>query len=1007
MTKRVLTYFVLAFGLITQAFAQDRVVSGKVTTSEDNSPLPGVSVAVKGTTKGAQTDVNGAFKISVPNNATTLIFTYIGFETSQVTIGNKTNLDVVLSPDTKTLQEVTITGAYGSYDKKGYTGSRSTLGGANIESRPFASAVSALQGQVAGLQTTAFSGQPGAFQAVRIRGIGSISAGSDPLYVIDGIPINSGDFSNRTTSASTLAGLNPNDIEEMIVLKDAASTSIYGSRGANGVILITTKKGKSGKTIIKGDVELGTNQVSIPGLAKPMNRQEYFDITREGLINASASQATIDATLNSLGFNNTDDVDWLSAVTRTGVTRNINLSASGGDNKTRFFMSGGYYKEEASVIGSSFDRISGNVKLDHNASEKLTLGFNVNVSGSNQFTPTAGGTFASPVLSSYFLRPSQRLFNPDGTYDISLTTFPGIYNPVALVDVNRNQLFALKGVTGVSVDYRPIKNLTLRSKFGIDFNALEENYFRNGAFGDGRNTAGQASADYTRIFNWTATNQADYRLYITEDKGFFVDAKVGYEAQLSKSYFSNVTSNGFPPTNDLIYPVVAATPVTASASGSDYSFGAIFSNATFNYHNKYSLSGAFRQDKSSRFGINNRTGNFWSVGAAWNLEQESFIKSISAINSLKLRGSYGVNGNAAIANYLWRATYGFGFNYNQTPGSAPNNIGNADLTWELSKQGNIAIDGALLNNRLSFTLEYYNRTNSDLLLDVPLSRSSGFSTQTANVGTMENKGWEITLGGTPVKTKDFSWDVSFNIALNKNTLTGLVNGADIIAGSFVRRVGQDFQTFFAREWAGVNTDTGAPQWYLNTKNADGTFDRTITNNWNAAQRVTTLGSATPKAFGGFNNTINYKGFSIEAQIYFNYGNKLQDTWAGFTQGDGANATFNKIKFQLDRWQKPGDVTKAPKYVYNNPTLSNNFSSRYLFDGSYIRLRNVTVRYSLPASVLKTLKVGQVSIYARGTNLYTWLKDKNLYFDPEAGIAGQANNNIFLSKNFSVGMTVAF
>jgi hypothetical protein len=264
---------------------------------------------------------------------------------------------------------------------------------------------------------------------------------------------------------------------------------------------------------------------------------------------------------------------------------------------------------------------------------------------------------------------------------------------------------------------------------------------------------------------------------------------------------------------------------------------------------------------------------------------------------------------------------------------------------------------------------------------------------------MENKGWEFTVGGSPVKTKDFSWDVNFNIALNKNKITGLVNDADIISGSFIRRVGTDFQTFFAREWAGVNTDTGAPQWYLNTKNTDGTFDRTITNNYNAAQRVTSLGSATPIGFGGLTNTLTYKGFSIEAQLYFNYGNKVQDTWAGFVQGDGANATFNKIKFQLDRWQKPGDVTKAPKYVYNNPTLSNNFS--------YVRLRNLVVRYNLPASVLKSLKMGNVSIYARGTNLFTWMKDKNLYFDPEAGIGSQANNNIFLSKNLSVGLNVSF
>jgi TonB-dependent starch-binding outer membrane protein SusC len=1005
MTKKLLMSFVFLLCFIFRVSAQDRTISGKVTSSEDGTALPGVSVGVKGSTKGTVTNADGTYKIGIPANAV-INFSFVGFKKESVSVGVKNTVDVVLKSDASEIDEVVVVG-YGSVDKKSYTGTQTKVEASNIEGRPFSSAVGALQGQVAGLQTTATTGQPGAFQAVRIRGIGSINAGADPLYVIDGIPVNNGDFSNRTTSSSTLAGLNPNDIEEMVVLKDAASTSIYGSRGANGVILITTRKGKSGKTVIRGDVEFGKNTTSISNLAKPMNRQEYFDITREGLVNSGATQTTIDNTLNSLGFTNTDDVDWLSAVLRDGVTRNYNISAQGGDNKTRFYISGGYYKEEAIVIASEFSRISGNAKIDHNASEKLSIGLNVNVSGSDQLTPTNGGTFASPILSAYFLRPSQRLRNPDGTYDVSVATFPGVYNPVALAEVNKNSFFNLKGLAGVSVDYRPIKNLTLRSKFGIDFNAFEENQFRNGVFGDGRNTAGQSSADYTRIFNWNWVNQADYRAYFTADKGVFADVKVGYEAQLSKIFFSRVTSNGLPPTNDLIYPVVAATPVTASASGSDYSFGAVFSNLVFNYNNRYSVSGSFRQDKSSRFGINNRSGNFWSTGAAWNVDQETFMKDVSAISSLKLRGSYGVNGNAAIDNYLWRATYGYGFNYNQTPGSAPNNIGNADLSWELSKQLNVGTDISLLKNRLNLVVDYYVRKTEDLLLDAPLSRTSGFATQTANIGSMENSGWEFTISGTPVKTKGFSWDVNFNIALNTNKITGLVNGADIITGSFIRREGLDFQTFYAREWAGVNPENGAPQWYLNTTAADGTINRTITNNYNAAQRVTTLGSATPKGFGGLTNTFSYKGFSVEAQLYFSYGNMVQDTWAGFTQGDGANATFNKIKLQLDRWQKPGDVALAPKYVYNNPTLSNSFSSRYLYDGSYIRLRNLVVRYALPESILKTLKLSQMSVFVRGTNLLTILKDKNIYFDPEVGVAGQANNNIFIAKNFALGANISF
>ncbi len=1006
MKKKLLFSLGLLLVLVVQVLAQDRSITGKVTSGEDGSSLPGVSVVIKGTSKGAQTDANGAYKLSVPNNAT-LLFSYIGFEAQQVTVGTKSVIDIVLRPDPKTLQEVTITAGYGQYDKKGFTGARSELKGKGIENRPFSSAVSALQGQVAGLQTAAFSGQPGAFQAVRIRGIGSINASAEPLYVIDGVPVNAGNFATRATTSSTLAGLNPNDIEEMVVLKDAASTSIYGSRGANGVILITTKKGKAGKTQFSVNAEYGTSNLSIPNLAKPLNRQEYLTLTEEGLKNAGASAATTTSTLNALGATNTDDVDWLSAVTRSGAYQNYSLQAQGGDNKTTFFMSGGYYKELATVIGSQFDRISGNASIRHNASEKLSFNLNVNVSGSNQLTPNNGGAFANPVLSAYFLRPTQRIYNPDGSYDVSLTNFSSIYNPVALVAINKNKYFSLKGLAGMGAEYRPIKNLTLSTKYGIDFNAIEENYYRNPQFGDGRNTGGGAFADYTRFFNWTWTNQADYRIYLTEAKDFTADVKVGYEAQLSKTYFSNVYSEGFPSSTDLIYPVVASTPKTASASGSDYSFGSIFSNVAFNYKNKYSLTGSARQDKSSRFGINNRTGNFWSVGGAWNIDQEAFLQGNNIFSGLKLRASYGVNGNGGIGNYAWRATYGFGFNYNQVPGSAPNNIGNANLTWELNKPFNVGIDASLLKDRINVTVDYYNRQTSNLLLDVPLSRTSGFVSQTDNIGAMENKGVELTINASPIKTNDFTWDINFNIAFNQNKITSLFQNQDILSGSFIRRVGLDYQTFYLREWAGVDPQTGSPLWYLNTKNTDGSFDRNTTTNYNAAQRVVSLGSATPKGFGGLTNTLRYKGLSLEAQFYFNYGNKVQDTWAAYLIGDGFNAGFNKFKKQLERWQNPGDITDVPKYIYNNSNLSYSASSRYLYDGSFIRLRNIVVRYELPKNILKTLKLNTMSVYARGTNLWTKTFDKNLYFDPEVGIAGQTNLDIFISKNLSFGLNIGF
>jgi TonB-linked SusC/RagA family outer membrane protein len=1001
MRKVLLTLFL--FGLATSILlAQGKIVTGKVTSGDDGNSLPGVNISVKGTAQGVISSSDGSYTINVSSENSILVFSFVGYGTQEIMVGNRSEINVSMQPDIQTLQEV-VTVAYGTSTKKSLTGSLGVVDGSQLASIPMPSVDQMLQGKVAGLQSTSFSGQPGANQQVRIRGIGSISASSDPLYVVDGVPINSGDLSRLSTSSNALAGINSSDIESVTVLKDAASTSIYGSRAANGVILITTKKGKAGKTKIQASGEYGLNDIAIPDLAKPMNRTEYLDINREGLVNAGATQAQIDATLNSLGATNNYDVDWLSLVTRQGITQQYNLSLSGGDNKTLFYISGGYYSQEATVIASNLKRYSAVANVKHNVSEKLSMGLNMNISGANQLSPLNGGAFGNPILSAYFLRPTQNAYNDDGTLNYSLTTFPSIYNPVALAEYDKRKMFTLKGLGNINVEYRPVKNLSLSTRYGVDFNNLEENQYNNPFFGDGRTVNGRAYAYYTRYFNWTWTNLADYHLNLNSNQDIFADIKVGYEAQKSAGYFINAYSNNFPTTLAVTLPVNAATPITGNANASDYTFGSLFSNLSLNYKSKYILTSSFRRDASSRFGSENRYGNFYSVGGAWNIDQEAFLENLVFISGLKLRASYGVNGNGGLGNYQWRATYGYGYNYNQNPGSAPNNIGNANLTWELNKPFNIGTDISLFGDKISLTVDYYVRKTSRLLLDVPLSRTSGFSTITDNIGAMENKGWEFTINATPVK-QSVRWDINFNIALNKNKITALSNNQDILSGSFIRRVGQDYQTFYLREWAGVDSETGNPQWYLNTTNADGTIDRSLTTNYNAAQRVM-YKSATPKAFGGLNNTVSYKGFTFDAQLNFNFGNYLQDTWALYYMGDGFNPTFNKIKAQLNRWQKPGDISDNPKYVYGNTNNSYSASTRYLRKGDFIRIRNISLTYQLPKSILTKTKLDQVSIYVRGTNLFTKTFDKNLYFDPEQGIAGQTNLNIFIAKTYSMGINI--
>lgn len=965
--------------------------------------MAGVSVRVKGTNDGAVTDMKGNYSVTAATNGT-LIFSFVGYMTQEVSINGRTRINVNLSADARIVDEVQVV-AYGLQEKRTITGAQGGVTGAEIANLPVASIQGALQGKVAGLQSVAFSGQPGAFQSVRVRGIGSINASSEPLYVIDGVPVNANDFSRLSTSANSLAGLNPSDIENVTVLKDAASASIYGSRAANGVILITTKKGRAGssKTTFMFDSNMGTNSLDVPDAAKPLTRDQYLELTKEGLVNSGATAAQQSSILTSLGEGTTNNTDWLDLVTRKGQQRQYNLSAAGGDNKTNFYTSLGYYQQEAVVIGSAFDRISAALNVRHNATERVSFNAKLNMAKNSQQAPANGGAFANPVLSAYFLLPTRAAFNADGTSNYSLTEFPSIYNPVAYVEYQKRNLDNTQTFGSMGTEIRPLSNLTLSSTFGFDYNVAEELRYDNPFFGDGRTAGGRGFAYYTRFLNWNWVNMADYRQHLSNDKKTYLDVKAGYELQTSKQYNITAQSDGYPPNTDLIYPIVAASPKQGSSSGSDYAFQAIFGRTVFNYKSLVSVEASLRRDGSSRFGANNRYGVFWASGLAINVDQFDFMKNLSFISFAKLRASYGTNGNGGIGNYAWRPTYGYGANYNQQPGSLPTNVGNENLTWEINKPFNVGLDLGFWQDRLSIVADYYVRKTEALLLDVPISRTTGFASFSDNIGSMENRGLELAIQGTPIKG-DFTWTSNFNITYNQNKITGLAKDntgkdQDILSGSFIRRVGYDFQTFYVRQWAGVDPQTGAPLWYTDdTKSA-------TTSTYNTAQRVL-FGSASPKYFGAFSNTLSYKGFSVSALANFVFGNYVRDIWARYTLSDGWNPGFNKIQKQLDRWQKPGDVTDVPKYVYNNTTNSQEFSTRFLFKGDFIRLREVSAGYEIPRELLRQIRVNGLRIYAQGTNLFTKTFDENLYFDPENGVTGENNFNIFLNKSVTFGVTLS-
>ncbi|HVG14239.1 MAG TPA: SusC/RagA family TonB-linked outer membrane protein, partial [Chitinophagaceae bacterium] len=553
----------------------------------------------------------------------------------------------------------------------------------------------------------------------------------------------------------------------------------------------------------------------------------------------------------------------------------------------------------------------------------------------------------------------------------------------------------------VNAEYAILQNLKLSTRYGIDYNNLNEYLFYNPFHGDGRTVSGRGQASDTRAFNWISTTQLNYNFSPDKEKNFKVDALIAYEAQKSKSQFLDANATGFPPTSQLPLSTNAATVTNGKLSASDYDFTSIISTASVNYKGKYVVSGSFRRDGSSRFSENNRFGNFWSVGGAWNIDREAFFKS-SFVNNLKLRASYGITGNANLTNYGWRQTFGYGANYNGLPGGTFNSIGNEDLTWEGNKQFDIGVDGGFFAGRLGIVADYYHRVSSGLLFANPVSLVTGFASITQNIGELQNRGYELTLNGTPISTKGFRWDINFNISHNISKITKLPGGKDIIdANGFILREGHPYQNYYGRVYVGVDQATGDPLWYKDSTHT------TIVNNRSLATRELLEGqTAAPKYTGGLSNTFTYKAFSISADVVYNYGNWVTDGWA-FYLIDGVDPIEQKYAINLRRWQKPGDITDVPKYVNGSTNNSSSFSTRFMQKGDFIRLRNVTVGYNMESKMLSRLHLNSLNFYVRGTNLWTKTYDKNLTIDPEAGINASSNLDVYLSKSITVGLNLGF
>lgn len=967
------------------------VVKGKV-FDEKGIPVPGVSVVLSGDNYKQTTQTNAAGEyIFNPSKAGkyTLTVSSIGFNKQVIELDLKSGevtRNVSLSVSNEDLSEVMVV-AYGTQTRASFTGSAKTVKAAVVNGAPRVSVQESLQGNVPGLISSNGSGQPGEVPNVRIRGIGSVTAGSGPLYVVDGIPLDAGQVSS----------LNSFDIESVTVLKDAAAASIYGSRAANGVILITTKNGAAGKTIVSASIQSGANQVTPFKNNKPLSTTEMLELLREGWANKGNDPTLFDKAVTDNGVNANVNTNWFDLLTRTGNHTQADLSFSGGTEKSKFYLSGSHYVAKAALLGSDFSRSTGNLKLSNQVSEKLSIVGGLQVNYRRNHTVADAGTFGNPVRMYSIYQPWLRAYNDDGTYDFS---YFNRYNPIAQVkeSYDNSNTFGMLG--NFLAKYQLLRSLSIENQSNVSFGYNESTSYNKSGVGTSRTDGGRATASTGRSLNWVNTAILRYNETFGD---IGLKTYLGYEAQEVKRVGNSVTKRNFLPNTYTLEN--ASILVDGTSTGEGNSLNSVFLNASVDYKNRYYFSASARRDGSSRFGADRRYGNFWSVGASWNISKEEFMAGQHVFSDLRLRTSYGVNGNQDLGNYVSMALYSSSA-YDNAPGLVFSNYGNNLLTWEKNKPFNVGLDFGVLKNRITGTMEYYSRITSDLLLDRPISATNGLNSFTDNIGSIRNSGLELELSSVnfPVQDNGFGWTTDFNISTMKNKIVKL--SSPIVSSTYNRYVGGDYYQLYLVGYAGVNPDNGEALWYTDKTKT------TTTNAYGSASQFN-QGSALPDFFGGLTNTFTYKGFSLSFMFYFNFGNKIYDNHGGISNTDGSGGftpTSRMSRYTYEhRWQAKGDVTDQPKIVFtgtqSGPSSQN--STRFLYDGDYIRLRDVTLGYQLPQKWIKSLSLSNARVYFRANNLYTYIKDKKITFDPEIGIDGLADKNVPVYKTALIGLDLKF
>ena len=1004
--------FIMTLVITVSAFAQNRVVSGVIVDADTQEPIPSVTVLLQGTAKGVASDVDGRYELTLTQqelNNGVLIFSSVGYIAKNVPINGNTTINVELSLDVALLDDVVVVG-YGSQIKEKVTGNISTVKASDFETVPVNSFEQAVQGRASGVFIQTNNGKLGQGIQVRVRGSSSINASNQPLYVIDGIPVTTDNFSRNAAETNPLADINPSDIESIDILKDASAAAIYGSRGSNGVVLITTKSGSSGDTQIDVSYSVATSEPT--GKKDWLNGPEYLELFDEGFAR-SPFNTTGDLNGTVFGFTRAGlydtfipgwdqgyDTDWQELAFQDNTSHKFDVSASGGDAKTRFFVSGQVDDQEGIIIDNAFQRISGRLNLDHTANEKIQFGLNLSLARTVNDRLSTDNAFSTPI-QLVALPPVQRPYNDDGTPS-NVTVYD---NGLLYRDGATFETLVFRSLARAYASYNILPELTIRGEFGVDvLNQNEERWFGSSVSQFTGFANGTADNRYVRSVNWTSQAFAQYQPVIGEDHE--LDLTVGVSAQEQVTDVTSVTGTDFP--NDLFRQVASTANITfGTATATEVTFIGYFARANYSFDGKYLLTLSGRVDGSSRFGADNQYGFFPAASVGWIMSNESFMQDIDQISFLKAKASYGLTGNTPPANFGSLGLYGAG-SYSGGSALNPNQIANPDLKWESTTQFNFGLEFGLFSDRVTAEVDYYSKETEDLLLPVNIPGTSGYLTQLRNVGNLENKGFEF-LVTTVNTTGDLSWTTTFNFGKNDNKITNLED--QIIEGSFVSsaREGQPIGVFFTREYAGVDPDNGDALYWVNS--ADGIDHSTgTTNNPNAANRVV-VGNPNPDFQGGITNSLSYKGFDMSIFFQFVYGNEIYNGGGTF---QSANADFfdNQTRDQLNRWQNPGDVTDVPeaRLLGGNGTGE---SSRYIDDGSYLRLKNLTFGYNLPTDLLSNLGLRKARVYFTGVNLLTFTSYEG--WDPEVNTDFTASNVTLgtdfyaapQAKTYTVGINIGF